>query len=189
MTGSTPAGAAIVGTTPARILGTPGGAVRLVTVDGYSGAGKTAWSARLGAALGAPVLSMEELYAGWSGLVAAIPLAVAWIAAPLAEGRPARWRPWDWARDARSPVWREQRPAPVVVLEGCGASAAPLRPYIHTAIWLDCPVAERERRLRTRPDWPGYAPHRELWAAQETAHFTADRTPEHADLILRPEPA
>jgi hypothetical protein len=159
------------------VKGRPG---PLVTVDGYSGAGKTSFAAELGTALDAPVLSMEELYAGWDGLAAAVPLAVEWIAAPLAAGRPARWRPWDWLRNVRSEAWREQAPAPFVVLEGCGAGAAALRPFTGTAIWLDCPPDERDRRLRAREDWAGYAPYREIWAAQEQGLLTSAE----ADLVL-----
>jgi hypothetical protein len=152
----------------------------LVTVDGYSGAGKTSFAAELGTALDAPVLSMEELYAGWAGLAAAVPLAVEWIAAPLAAGRPARWRPWGWLRNVRSEAWREQAPAPFVVLEGCGAGAAALRPFTGTAIWLDCPPDERDRRLRAREDWAGYARYREIWIAQEQGLLSSAG----ADLVL-----
>ncbi|MCW0213986.1 MAG: hypothetical protein OJJ54_11565 [Pseudonocardia sp.] len=151
-----------------------------VTVDGFSGSGKTTFAAELGRALGAPVLSMEELYAGWDGLAAAVPLAVEWIAAPLAAGRAARWRPWDWTRDVRAEEWRTRQPAPFVVLEGCGAGAAALRPYTGTSIWLECPPEVRDRRLRAREDWPGYAPFRERWSAQERALLS----PAGADLVV-----
>jgi cytidylate kinase len=136
----------------------------LVTVDGYSGAGKTSFAAELGTALDAPVLSMEELYTGWAGLAAAV----------------ARWRPWDWLRNVRSEAWREQAPAPFVVLEGCGAGAAALRPFTGTAIWLDCPPDERDRRLRAREDWTGYARYREIWIAQEQGLLSSAG----ADLVL-----
>ncbi|WP_181780460.1 (d)CMP kinase [Pseudonocardia pini] len=155
----------------------PGGC-RLVTVDGWSGSGKSTVAERLGAELGAPVLSMEELYAGWTGLAAAVPLAVEWIAGPLHRGAPARWWPWDWARSVRAATPRTQPVVPVVVLEGCGAGAEPLRPFTSTAIWVECPEPERERRLRRRPDWPGYAPHRAGWRAQEQLLYAAHPTPD-----------
>ncbi|NMI01571.1 hypothetical protein [Pseudonocardia acidicola] len=161
---------------------TAGGA-RLVTIDGYSGSGKTDLAGRLADAIGAPVITLEDLYPGWAGLADAVPLAVEWIAAPLAAGRPARWRRWDWVRCARG-EWVSLAPAAVVLLEGCGAGAAALRPYTSTAIWVDVPVEQRERRLRARADWPGYAPHRQQWAAQENAFYRADRTRERADLVV-----
>lgn len=159
----------------------PGGC-RLVTVDGWSGSGKSVLAERLGLALGAPVLSIEELYPGWDGLAAAIPLAREWIAEPLFHGRPARWWPWLWERDERSPDPRIQPCVPVVLLEGCGSGASALRPLTSTAIRVDCPPEERERRLHARPDWPGYAPHRARFLAQERRYFATAPEP---DLVVR----
>lgn len=161
--------------------GTPG--TRLVTVDGFSGSGKSALAGAVGIALVAPVLALEELYPGWDGLAAAVPLAVEWIAEPLAAGRPARWWPWDWVRGARAGR-RELAPAPIVLLEGCGAGARALAPFTDTAIWVDTPAEQRERRLRARRDWAGYAPHRAGWAAQEQAWHAAERTAERAGLVV-----
>lgn len=159
------------------------GGTRLVTVDGFSGSGKSRIADAVGRALVAPVLSLEEIYPGWDGLAAAVPLAVEWIARPLAEGRPARWWPWDWTRGARAGA-RELAPVPVVLLEGCGAGAAALRPFTDVAVWVDSARATREQRLRARPDWPGYAPFRERWAAQEDAWHAGERTAGHADLVI-----
>jgi hypothetical protein len=175
--------AALVDALRARGRASAASATRLVTIDGYSGSGKTRLATALGTALVAPVLTMEELYPGWDGLAAAVPLAVEWIAAPLAAGRPARWQPWDWTRATRA-GWRELASAPLVLLEGCGAGAGALRPYTDTAIWVDAPAELRERRLRGRPDWPGYAPFRERWAAQEAAWHAAEDTAGRADLVV-----
>ncbi|SDG14744.1 (d)CMP kinase [Pseudonocardia oroxyli] len=161
----------------------PGGC-RLVTIDGRSGAGKSTLAERLGAELGAPVLSMEELYPGWSGLAAAVPLARDWIAAPLWRGEPARWWPWDWARGERGSA-RVQPVAPIVLVEGCGSGAAALRPFTSTAVWLECPEPDRDRRLRSRSDWSGYAPHAADWRAQEDALYAHHPTP---DVTLRCPP-
>ncbi|GAA4536102.1 hypothetical protein [Pseudonocardia xishanensis] len=162
----------------------PGGC-RLVTIDGRSGSGKSTLADRLGAELGAPVLSMEELYPGWSGLAAAVPVARDWIAAPLFRGEPARWWPWDWAHHRRGAP-RSQPLAPIVILEGCGSGAAELRPFTSTAVWVDCPAPERARRLRARDDWPTYAPHRESWRAQEDSLYASHPAP---DLVLSVLPA
>lgn len=156
---------------------------RLVTVDGFSGCGKSELANAVGLALVAPVLSLEELYPGWDGLAEGVALAVEWIAAPLAAGRPARWWPWDWTRGTRAGP-RELAPAPVVLLEGCGAGARALRPYTHTAIWVDTPPEQRERRLRARRDWPGYAPFRQRWSAQEQAWHDAEHTAALADVVV-----
>ncbi|HXV92164.1 MAG TPA: hypothetical protein VD813_02605 [Pseudonocardia sp.] len=166
----------------------PIGRVRLVTIDGRSGSGKSVLAGRLAAVLdGAPVLHLDDMYPGWAGLAAVVPQAVEQVARPLAGGSPARWRRWDWAAGAPG-AWCETPPAPVVLLEGCGAGTAPLRAYASTAVWLDVPAGERLRRLRGRPDWPAYAPYHAMWAAQEDALYTADRTREHADVVLRGGP-
>ena len=159
----------------------PVGAVRLVTVDGYSGSGKSRLTNRLARELGrVPTVHLDFFYPGWDGLAAGVALAVEWVGAPLVARRPARWRRFDW--DAgRFAEWRETPWAPVVVLDGCGAGAAALRPFTSTAIWVDAPAPLREERLRARRDWPRYAPHRARWAAQEEAHYAAERTWEHAN--------
>jgi hypothetical protein len=160
------------------------GAVRLVTVDGYSGSGKSRLTGRLAAALGrVPAVHLDFLYPGWDGLAAGVELAAEWVAAPLTAGSPARWRRFDWAA-GRFAEWRETPWAPVVVLEGCGAGSAALRSYTSTAIWVDTPAALREQRLHARVDWPGYAPHRARWAAQEEALFAAEHPWEHADAVV-----
>jgi hypothetical protein len=162
----------------------PVGAVRLVTVDGFSGAGKSRLTGRLARALGrVPTVHLDFFYPGWEGLAEAVELAVPWVAEPLMAGRAARWRRWDWDAGEFA-EWRETPWAPCVVLEGCGAGSAALRPFTSTAIWVDTPAALRERRLRARRDWPRYAPHRARWAAQEEAHFARERPWEHADVVV-----
>lgn len=156
---------------------------RLVTVDGFSGAGKSTLAAYLAGPLGAPVITLEEIYPGWDGLARTPALARRWIGDPLASGSAPRWRTWDWRRDAPGP-WRRLDPAPVVVLEGCGAGAAALAPATSLAVWVDTPAEQREQRLRARPDWAGYAPFRARWREQELALAAAERSAERADVVL-----
>ena len=160
------------------------GAVRLVTVDGYSGAGKSRLTGRLAAALGrVPTVHLDFFYPGWGGLAAGVDLAAEWVAAPLVAGRAARWRRFDWEA-GRFAEWRETPWAPVVVLEGCGAGSAALRAHTSTAIWVDTPAGLREERLHARVDWPRYVPHRARWVAQEEALLAAERPWEHADAVV-----
>lgn len=160
------------------------GATRLVTVDGHSGAGKTRLAGRLARTLDrAPIVHLDFFYPGWDGLAAGVELAVEWVAQPLAAGRTARWRRYDWAAGGFA-EWRETPCAPVVVLEGCGAGSAALRPYTSTAVWVETSADLRDERLRARIDWPRYAPHRARWKAQEEALFAAERPWERAHAIV-----
>ena len=160
------------------------GATRLVTLDGHSGAGKTRLAGRLARALGrVPIVHLDVFYPGWDGLAAGVELAVDWVARPLVAGTRARWRRYDWTAD-RFAEWHETPCAPIVVLDGCGAGSAALRPFASTAVWVDTPARLRSERLRARGDWPGYAPHRARWEGQEEALFAAERPWEHADAII-----
>ncbi|MEJ8281211.1 hypothetical protein [Pseudonocardia spirodelae] len=156
---------------------------RLVTVDGFSGAGKSTRSRELAGRLGAPLLEIEDLLPGWDALDRLPGLARHGIGDPLAAGETLRWTSWDWALDRPGPE-RSAAPAAVVVLEGCGSGAAALAPVTALAVWVDAPAAVRERRLRARADWPGYAPHRDGWRRAEQALAAADRSRERADVEL-----
>lgn len=154
------------------------GSTLLVCVDGPSGAGKTEFAAALAAVLGdPPVVHMDELYPGWDGLAAGVARLHAEVVVPLTAGRSAGYRRWDWARDTDGERRELGTPSRLVV-EGVGAGTAP-----GMLIWLDAPAEVRYRRAMTR-DGAAYAPYWARWAAQEQAHFAADRTAERAHVRL-----
>ena len=68
------------------------GGVLVVAIDGPSGAGKTTLADALAERLGCPVVHLDELYPGWSGLAAGIDRLDAEVLAPLAAGEPAEAR-------------------------------------------------------------------------------------------------
>jgi hypothetical protein len=187
----TPPGAhGVVDDLVARARATPPrcGGTRLVCVDGPSGAGKTQLAARLVGALGgAALLRMDDLYPGWDGLAAGVESLRRDVVAPLAEGRPARYRRWDWTTDVYAEPHDLGRP-PVLVIEGVGAgavAAAPTAegPAASLLVWLDAAEEIRYRRAMER-DGATYAPHWARWAAQERAHFAVDCTRERADVAF-----
>ncbi|MDH2428859.1 (d)CMP kinase [Sphaerisporangium sp. TRM90804] len=155
---------------------------RVIAVDGPSGSGKTTIGGALAAELGAPLIHMDDLYDGWDGLRAGADRLVEWIVRPLAEGRPARWRRYDWALSAYA-EWHELSPPGALVVEGVGAGSAAAEPYTSFLIWADAPPGVRRARALRR-DGDAYLPHWERWARQEDAYFAADRVRARADVVI-----
>jgi hypothetical protein len=194
----------------ARIAATPArlGPVRLVAVDGASGAGKTDFSARLAAALGgAPVVHTDDLLDGWDDQLTFWTRLQAQVLDPLRRGRPARYLRyrWDLGRFGGPPARIE--PAAVVLLEGVSAARAAIRPQLSLAVFLTAPSDLRLRRAlardasstsRNRPssaagggplgeepdDVVALRAYLERWRRVEERHFAADATAAHADLIV-----
>jgi hypothetical protein len=159
------------------------GRTRLVCVDGPSGSGKTSFAGRLATALGGPpVLQMDDVYPGWDGLAAIVPLLRDRIVTPLAASLPARYRRWDWERGEYAEEHNLGTP-PLLVVEGVGAGSRPVAGRTALLVWLEAPREERFRRGIAR-DGENYRPHWERWARQEQAHFAADGTRARADLRL-----
>jgi uridine kinase len=153
-----------------------------VAIDGRSGAGKTRLAAKLAVELGAPVVSLEDLYGGWDGLERGIGVLVSDVLEPLAAGRAVRVPRYDWAARAWvRPVVLE--PPEVLIVEGVGAGARRAAAYESLLVWLAVPTAVRKQRALDR-DEKTFAPYWEMWAAQEDAMLDRERTQERADLVL-----
>jgi hypothetical protein len=158
------------------------GSCRVVAVEGRSGSGKTTLARAVAAGLGAPLLHMDDLYAGWDGLREGVAALHEWVLAPMAEGRPAVWRRWDWAAGA----YAGEHPVPGsdwLLVEGVGSGGRVLRPYLSGVVWIEAPAAVRKRRALAR-DGQTYAPHWTRWARQEDAYYAADQVREAAGLII-----
>jgi chloramphenicol 3-O-phosphotransferase len=173
----------------ARVLDTPPrcGSTRLVCIDGPSGSGKSTLAARLTAALGAPpLLHMDDLYPGWDGLADAVPLLHDRIVGPLAAGRAARYRRYDWVRGCYGEEHDLGMP-PLLIAEGVASGARMVAARAVLLIWVEAPLEERFRRGIAR-DGEAYRPHWERWACQERAHFAAEDTRSRADLRVNGAP-
>jgi uridine kinase len=170
----------------ARLKETPphAGATRIVAVDGRSGAGKSTLAAALAAELPAPIVSMEDLYGGWNGLEDGVDRLVTDVLLPLSEGRRALVPRYDWISgtwDAPVPL----DPPDYLVVEGVGAGCIRAARYVSLLVWLELPEETRKHRALER-DGDTYRPYWDLWAAQETAMLARERTPERADVVVRP---
>lgn len=178
------------------------GSGRLVCVDGPAGSGKTTWAHgiaggfdglnhrddglnhrddRLNHRDGAQVVHMDDLYAGWSGLPE-VDAQLADLLLPLAEGRPGRYRRYDWTTGR----FAEQvivEPGPVLVLEGVGSGSSRFASLVTVLVWVEAPYEVRMRRGLER-DGEAFAPHWEQWATDEAALFARERTRERADVLV-----
>ncbi|MFJ9817005.1 uridine kinase [Streptomyces sp. NPDC101151] len=172
----------------ARLRGLPpsAGPVRLIAVDGHAGSGKSTFAGRLAAALGgAPVLHLDDI-ASHEQLFDWTDRLLTQVIGPLSRGESAHYTPYDWHARAFGPP-RPLPPEPVVVIEGVGAGRRALRPYLARLLWMELPREESWTRGRLRDG----AEQREFWAGwvdAEHAHFAADPSRPHADLLVRQTP-
>ncbi len=182
------------------------GGTRVIAVDGRSGAGKTSLTAALATLLnrpaplaapapaagaddvhpapaaGAAVVHLDDLYPGWDGLAAAVPLLVSQLLRPLAAGLPAGFHRHDWAAGARG-RWEPVAPTGLLLLDGVGSGARACAPYLSLLLWLDAAPAVRRERAIAR-DGQAFARQWDRWARQEEAYVRAERVAGRADLVL-----
>jgi uridine kinase len=161
------------------------GATRAVAIDGRSGAGKSTLAGALAGRLGAPVVGLEDLYGGWDGLEDGVARLLSEVLVPLAEGRPASVPRYDWEAD----VWTEPRtlqPSAVLIVEGVGAGALAVAPYLSLLVWLELDAGVRRERALSRR--PGDAEQWERWAGQEDAYVECERPGERADVVITTGP-
>src|SRR4029078_11074227 len=167
------------------ILAVPG-SVRLVAVDGYGGAGKSTFAARLAAALGgAAVVHTDDFAIGAPG-VEWWPRLQREVIAPLSAGATARYRRWDWEA-GRLAEWHVVEPMPAVVIEGVSSARRAAADRLAYAVWVDAPAELRlERGLErdgkeARASW-------DAWMAEEDAHFPHDDTRARCELVVDGNP-
>ncbi|PIE28059.1 MAG: hypothetical protein CSA58_00985 [Micrococcales bacterium] len=157
----------------------------IIGIDGRSGAGKTGLAALLAAALSADqrcsVLAMEDLYPGWHGLRDGITTAAMTLMRYRADGT-ATYPVWDWHR-GRWGAARDLAAADVLIVEGVGALAARIRPFLDTGIYCDADDATRWERVHGR-DGPSVQDWWQTWAGAEDAYLRRDDPRTHADLVL-----
>ncbi len=158
------------------------GSVVVVSIDGRSGAGKTVLAGGVAAALGCPVVHLDDIFPGWDGLAAGVALVTEQVLEPISRGEPGTYRRWDWMRSRPGrPIAVE--PTTHLVLEGCGALVPPATEYASVRVWLDAPDAVRKRRALAR-DGATYAPHWDRWAAQEDVVYAGADPRARAHLLL-----
>ncbi|MCL1872268.1 MAG: AAA family ATPase [Promicromonosporaceae bacterium] len=161
----------------------------LVVIDGPAGSGKTTLADQLAERLGdgaggsAQVVHLDDLYEGWeSGPDGGAERLAAWVLEPLAQNLPGVYRRYDWSSGEYAEQ-HEVRPAPFVVVEGCGAGAHTIAGHPHLLFWVEAPDAERLRRGLAR-DGEANRAHWLAWMDDEAKHYARERTRERADVRL-----
>src|SRR5690606_19374214 len=93
----------------------------------------------LAASLDAPVVHMDDLYEGWSGLGRVWDRVEAQLLTPLAAGRPARYQRYDWVAE-RFAEWCDVPVPGALVLEGCGSAPAAVDGRASLVVWVEAPA-------------------------------------------------
>jgi hypothetical protein len=167
------------------ILARPGG-VRLVAVDGYGGAGKSTFAARLAAALGGAAVVYTDDFATGEPDVEWWPRLEREVIVPLSAGEPARYRRWDW-QAKRLAEWHTVEAMPAVVIEGVSSARRAAADRLTCAIWIDAPAELRLQRGLER-DGRDARPSWDAWMAEEDAHFAEDGTRARCELVIDGNP-
>jgi uridine kinase len=162
------------------------GPVRLVAVDGPSGAGKTSFADRLAEAAHAPVVHTDDLLDGWDDQFTFWARLEEQVLGPLRRGRPASYQRYLWHRGVFGGVPVTVAPAPVVLLEGSSAARRVIRPELSFSIFIDAPADLRWRRVLARDggDEVAFRKYLERWHAAEQEHFAAEATAASASLLV-----
>jgi len=163
------------------------GETRLVAVDGPSGTGKTSFAAGLAGAMPAgvtvAVVPTDAFLDGWGP-----PLSV-WsrlrtdVLEPIAAGRAAAYRTYDWTLGRRGDAETAVPVPQVLILEGVTSARAEIRPLLALSVFVTGDPAVRFARAVYRDGTDTAAPLR-AWHMAEEAHFMADRTAEHAEVVV-----
>ena len=151
----------------------------VLAIDGRSGAGKST----LAGALGAPVVSLEDLYGGWDGLRPGIDRLVREVLEPLRAGRTALVPRYDWHAQRWVAPWPLERP-PLLVVEGVGAGALAAAPYVSALVWVEASAPARRAHAVARDGAIYDDAHWAQWALQEDEYVISDRPMERADLTV-----
>lgn len=162
------------------------GDARLVCVDGPAGSGKTTLARAVrdaAAELGSvDLVQVDDLLDGWGGLTGAGRTLEDDVLGPLRQGRPGRYRRYDW-HTARFAEEVPVAPVDLLVVEGVGSWRTSYASWVTTLVWLEAPRDLRLARWVAR-DGEALRAHWDPWLTDETALFRREGTRERADLVV-----
>jgi len=171
----------------ARDLLTTAADVRIVGVDGCGGAGKTTFADRFAQAAGdAPVVHTDD-FASWDEPTQWWPRMLTEVIEPLSAGEPARFRPYNWVERRPDDHLITVEPAPLVVIEGVGATRMAWRDRLLARIWVETSREERLRRGLER-DGEHMLEFWQWWMDAEDRYVADERPDLDADIRVDGEP-
>lgn len=166
----------------------------LVGVDGCGGSGKSTLASSLARVAPAEVAVVEadDFYLpsaerdGRAGSGAAYDWARLREEAllPLADGRPALYRRYDWVADRIGEEECVVEPAPLVLIEGVYCTGPGLADHLDLALWVECPRELRLERGLLR-DGPQSLPNWvDVWMPAEDEYVAAHDPAGRAHLVV-----
>lgn len=160
--------------------------IRIVGVDGRSGAGKSFLASRLSSLLPAPVIEIDD-FVSWECFAGWWPRFDEQVLSPLLAGRDATYQVRDWTDWYGSTLgsWKTQRWSPAVILEGVTCTRRDTIGRLAYAVWVEAPAETRLARGMARDThFPGKEDLWKQWMREEDEFFAADGTRERADCLV-----
>lgn len=159
------------------------GQTRLILIDGPAGSGKSTLANLLATETNADVIHMDDLYSGWEKALSidTIQKIKTEIINPLAAGEPAKYWKFDWHKYAYT-TQVELNPT-MLILEGVGAAARPLRKYASLILWIEVEPELGLNRVLSR-DGEQIKAEMIHWQQKEVNWHRDDETRDSAEFIL-----
>lgn len=159
---------------------------KLVCIDGPAGAGKTTLAQAIAAQVDSSfVIHMDDWYEGWDRPLKAdlFERLTVDVTTPFVQGRSLRLQTWNWTTNE----WNEpseMSPPALLIIEGVGACAAPLRQVADVTVFVDVNAETGLDRVLTR-DGRGIKVEMTQWQIHEREFFEVDQTQAHCSLVLK----
>ncbi|WP_298741197.1 (d)CMP kinase [uncultured Microbacterium sp.] len=159
--------------------------IRLVGVDGPAGSGKSTIANRLSDRFDWPIIQIDDFFS-WVSFTSWWPRFESDVITPLLDGKSIRYQVRDWAGDELGEGlagWKELNWAPVMIIEGVGATRAAIADVLACRVWVDAAASDRLERGVARDG----ESHRTLWEQympREAQFFAVDGTPHRADISI-----
>lgn len=182
----------------------------VIVLDGGSGAGKSTVASWLAQRLDAAVIPLDDFFSAdipdflWDefSVEEKRTKVFQWerlrkqCIKPLLQGRPARWRAFDFESGMHPDGTygmeyevKEQGPADIILIEGAYSAGPELADIADLAILVDVPEEERHNRLRERDGLDFSDKWIRRWREVETYYFNELRPRSYFDVVLCVEDA